>query len=618
MFELAGIIILGILSQWVAWRTKVPAILPLVITGLLIGPVSTLWTADGTKIIEPVFDPQSGKGMFPGDYLYHFVSLAIGIILFEGGLTLKRRELKAIGPTVGKLIAIGTLVTLVGGGVATHYIMGLSWPISLQFAALIIVTGPTVIAPILRNVPLNHQLSNILKWESIIIDPIGATVAVLVFEFILSGTTVGDFTSHAFFGFLQVVLSGLALGVIAAFLLYLLIKKEWVPMYLLNVFTLASVLAVFVFSDMLANESGLLTVVVMGMVLGNLDVPNFRDVLVFKESLSVLLISMLFILLAAQIDAGDIILVWDAKCFLLFAVVVLLLRPVGVLLSTYRTELNLREKFFISWIGPRGIVAAGVASLFGFKLQEEGVPGAEYITPLVFLIVLGTVLLNASTARPLAYLLKVTLPESNGILIVGANRAARVIASYLKANKRHVVLVDNNASNVNKARQMGLEALQINVFTEDLEQHIELLDIGYLVAMTANHDVNLFVVEKYKEVFGELGTFRLLSPEEMKIDEAYRPSQGIFSYTDDYLNLNEVARDNPEIHELPLINMEQLKVLLDEFKQDERIPLFIKHPDGFLDIIPKDTSGLPVDEGGYSLVYMGKSLSQGSRKFADA
>lgn len=614
MFELAGIIILGILSQWIAWRTKVPAILPLVIIGLLIGPISTIWTSDGTKLIEPVFNPGNGVGMFPGDYLFNFVSLAIGIILFEGGLTLKRRELKAIGPAVVKLIVIGTLVTLIGGGVAARYIMGLSWPIALQFAALIIVTGPTVIAPILRNVPLNHDLSNILKWESIIIDPIGATIAVLVFEFILTGTTVGEFTAHAFFGFLQVVLSGLALGVLAALVLYLLIKKEWVPMYLLNVFTLASVLAVFVFSDLLANESGLLTVVVMGMVLGNLEIPNFRDVLVFKESLSVLLISILFIVLAAQIDLADLILIWDTKCLLLFAVVVLLLRPLGVLLSTYHSELNLREKIFISWIGPRGIVAAGVASLFGFKLQEEGIVGAEYITPLVFLIVLGTVLLNASTARPLAYLLKVTLPASNGILMLGADRAARVIASYLKANQRHVVLVDSNASNVNKAQRMGLEALQINVFTEDLEQHIELLDIGYLIAMTANHDVNLFVVEKYKSVFGELGTFRLLSPEEMKMEEAHRPSQGIFSYSDDYLNLNEVARDNPEIHEMPLLTMEQLKVLLNELKKDERIPLFIKHPDGFLDIILKDTSALPIDEGGYSLVYMGESLHQNSRK----
>lgn len=614
MFELAGIVVLGIFSQWLAWRAKIPSILPLVIIGLLIGPVSTLWTADGTKLIEPIYKPDIGKGMFPGEFLYHFVSLAIGVILFEGGLTLKRRELKTIGPTIGKLITIGTIVTLVGGGIAAHLLLNLSWPIAFQFSALIIVTGPTVIAPILRNVPLRRKLSSILKWESIIIDPIGATIAVLIFEFIHSGAPLGDFTSHAFLGFLQVVLSGLILGVIAAYLLFFLIKKEWVPLYLLNVFTLALVLAVFVISDMLANESGLLSVVVMGMVLGNLKVPNFRDVLVFKESISVLLISILFIVLAAQIDIEDMLLIWDPRCFLLLGVVVFVLRPLGVLLSARRSELNLEEKLFIAWIGPRGIVAAGVASLFGYKLQEKGIPGAEYITPLVFLIVLATVLLNASTARPIAYYLKVTLPTSNGILIVGANEAARVIAAYLQANNRHVVLVDNNASNVDKALEMGLEAFQVNVYTEDLGQYIELLDIGYLIAMTANHDLNLFVVEKYKDVFGELGTFRLLSPEEMKTSADDQPSQGIFSYFDDYLNMNEVARDFPEIHEVLLESHEQLHTLLKELRSDSRIPLFIKHPDGFLDIIPKDLSSLPVKEGGYHLVYMGKSLEQNSSK----
>lgn len=615
MFELASIVVLGILSQWVAWRTRVPAILPLVIAGLLVGPLSTFWTSDGSKLIEPVFDPARGTGLFPNEYLYHFVSLAIGIILFEGGLTLKRKELKTIGPTVAKLLLFGTLVTLIGGGIAARQLLDLSWPVALQFSALIIVTGPTVIAPILRNVPLNLSLSNILKWESIIIDPIGATVAVLVFEFIQSGGSVGDFTSHAFFGFLQVVLSGVALGVIAAFGLYYLIRKEWVPLYLLNVFTLSMVLAVFVFSDMLANESGLLTVVVMGMVLGNLDVPHFRDVLVFKESVSILLISILFILLAAQMDLEDLLLVADLRSLFLFAIVVLVLRPVAVFLSAWKSELTTKEKIFVSWIGPRGIVAAGVASLFGYKLQEQGVAGAEYITPGVFMVVLGTVVLNASTARPLAFLLGVTQEASKGILIVGADRAARVIAAYLKASGRHVVLVDNNADNIAKAKRMGLEAYQINIYTEDLEQHIELLDIGYLIAMTANQDVNNFVVKKYRDVFGELGTFRLLTPEELKLPPSQLPAQGIFSYTDDYLNLNEVARDNPAIHEIPIRSVEHLTQLMELMKTSVRVPLFIKHPDGFLDVIPREIEHLPLDEGGYYLVYMGDALPEEVRSF---
>lgn len=611
MFELAGIIIFGILAQWLAWRVKVPSILPLVLIGLLVGPISSLWTTDGTKLLEPVYNPVTGKGLFPSEYLFNFVSLAIGIILFEGGLTLKRRELKTVGPAIGKLISIGTLVTLIGGGVAAHYIMDLSWEISLQFSALIIVTGPTVIAPILRNVPLNRNISTVLKWESILIDPIGAMVAVLFFEYLLTGGTIGEFTSNAFIEFIKIILVGLALGGIAAYALYFFIKKELVPAYLLNVFTLAMVLGVFVFSDMLSHESGLLTVVVMGTVLGNLNVPNFRDVLLFKESLSVLLISILFIVLSAHINVEDLLLVWEWRDFVLFAVVVLVLRPLGVFLSTGKSNLNFREKLFISWIGPRGIVAAGIASLFGWKLTEQGVPGAEYITPLVFFIVLGTVLLNASTARLVARLLKVIQPASNGILFIGSSQAARIVARYLKDNNRHVVLVDSNSSSVDKARSLGLEALQVNIYQEDLEQHIELLDIGYLIAMTANHDVNVFATQKYQDVFGELGTFRILSPEEMKKDPAELPKQGIFSYSDDYLNLNEVARDFPQVHELPLRSRDHLEQLMAAMEpEDARVPLFIKFPDGFIDIIPGDLSTVEIENGEHKLVYMGKKIEE--------
>ncbi len=185
MLELAGIIILGIVAQWFAWRLKLPAILPLILIGLLVGPIATLYTEDGSKLIEPVWNGE--KGLFPGEGLYYFLSLAISIILFEGGLTLKRSEIRNVGPVITKLITVGTLVTFFGGGLATHFIFGLSWKISFLFAALIIVTGPTVITPILRNIPLKKDISAILKWEGILIDPIGALVAVLVFEFISVG-----------------------------------------------------------------------------------------------------------------------------------------------------------------------------------------------------------------------------------------------------------------------------------------------------------------------------------------------------------------------------------------------------------------------------------------------
>lgn len=609
MFVLAGIILLGILAQWIAWRVRVPAILPLILIGLVVGPISTLWTADGQKLINPIYNHETGNGLFPGEYLFYFVSLAIGIILFEGGLTLKRKEIKDVGPTILKLITIGSLVTFLGAGLAGHLIMGLPWHISFLFASLIIVTGPTVIAPILQNVPLNRNVSTVLKWEGILIDPIGALVAVLVFEFIRSAEGDVNFTAQALIAFFQVILIGFAAGAFGAGFLYLFIKRNWIPPYLLNVFTLALVLGVFIFSDVLAHESGLLSVVVMGMILGNLDVPRLKDILDFKESLSILLISILFILLAANIDMSDLELIAHNNMSLaLFAFVAFLLRPLSVFLSTPGESLTLREKLFISWVGPRGIVAAGIASLFGITLERRGVAGAEYITPLVFMIVLGTVLLNATTARFVAKILGVIQQSSSGVLFVGANGASRVLAKYLKDHQRHVVLIDNNEINVKKAQEMGLEAFIANIFTDDLSDHFDLLDMGYLIAMTSNPDLNQYAVNKFQHIFGENGAYRLITPEELRKKRKELPQQGIFSYSDDFLNISEVARDYPNIHEIPIESNANLEELLEQMNTVARsIPIFIKYPDGQFHPIPCEFDQMEIKKG-FSLIYLGKEL----------
>ncbi|MCB0546545.1 MAG: sodium:proton antiporter [Phaeodactylibacter sp.] len=614
MFELAGIIILGILAQWIAWRVRVPAILPLILTGLAVGPLSTFYTKDGEKLIEPIYRVnEEGMGIFPDKYLFSFVSLAIGIILFEGGLTLKRRELSGVGPAIVKLITFGPLATFFGGGVAAHHILGLNWPISFLFGALVIVTGPTVIAPILQNIPLNRNVSTVLKWEGILIDPIGALVAVLVFEFIRSAQGGFEFTSHVFVSFFQIIMIGLSMGALAAVTLYKLIKADLIPHYLLNVFTLACVLGVFVFSDVLVHESGLLSVVVMGMAMGNLDVPRIKDILSFKESLSVLLISILFIILAANIDMDDInIILNDWRALALFGVVVFILRPLGVFISTWNSGLRLSEKIFISWVGPRGIVAAGIASLFGITLTSENppVPNAEYLVPLVFMIVLGTVLLNATTARMVARMLKVTQDASEGILIIGANGAARIIGKYLQDNNRHVVLIDNNESSIKKAEEAGLEAFLVNIYTDDLGEQFELLDMGYMVAMTSSADVNQYVVRKYQKIFGENGAFRLITPEELKKPRQEVPQQGIFSYTDDFLNLNEVARDYPIVHEVDLENNEAMELLVNRTAANtDTVPLFIKTSTGSLEVIPANLNDITVTEG-FQLIYLGKKLEE--------
>ena len=524
MVELAGIIILGIIAQWVAWRLKLPAILPLILIGLLVGPISTLFTSDGSKLVEPIWN--GTKGLFPGEGLYYFVSLAISIILFEGGLTLRRSEIRNVGPVITKLITLGSLVTFLGAGIAVHYIFGLNWQISFLFSALIIVTGPTVITPILRNIPLKKDVSAVLKWEGILIDPIGALAAVLVFEFIIVGEGHG-YTQTALMEFGKILLFGFSFGFTFAHALVFVIKKSLVPHYLLNVVSLSVVLLVFVVSDVFAHESGLLAVVVMGMVMGNTDLPNIKELLYFKESLSVLLISILFILLSANINISDLELIYNWKTALLFAVIVFLIRPMGVFLSASGSNLKLNEKLFVGWVGPRGIVAAGIASLFGSKLISQGEPGAEYITPLVFMIVLGTVLLNATTARLFAKMVGVFLKKSEGILIIGATKVSRLIGDYLQKNGRHVVLIDNNRTNIEKAQNIGLEAFTANIYSTNLSDNIELNDVGYLMALTGNSEINEFAIKKFEKQFGENGSFRLVNVDEMN-DPKDNPRKDFF------------------------------------------------------------------------------------------
>ena len=578
MLELAGIIILGILAQWVAWKFKIPAILPLILIGLLVGPIAaTYLSEDGSKWIEPIWN--GDKGLFPGDYLYYFVSLAISIILFEGGLTLKRNEIKNVGPVITKLITLGSAVTFFGAAIIAHYTFNLGWEISFLFSGLIIVTGPTVITPILRNIPLKKDISTVLKWEGILIDPIGALVAVLVFEFISVGGESG-FTKTALLEFGKILLFGTTFGFTFAHALAYAINKKLIPHYLLNVVSLSTVLLVFVESELFAHESGLLAVVVMGMVLGNSKLNNLKELLYFKESLSVLLISILFILLAANINMNQLLLLYTWKTAALFALVVFVLRPLAVFLSTINSRLKFNEKLFISWVGPRGIVAAGIASLFGSKLLKQGVEGAEYITPLVFMIVLGTVLLNATTARLFAKIVGVFLKSSNAILIVGASSPARLIAGFLKRKGKRVIIIDSNENFINQAIKEDLEALPVNIYDDDLRDNIELNDVGYLIAITGNDAVNTYALTNFSNEFGEHGAFRLASSLEV-VNASEEERKAFFTPNDDYINLSEAFRENPTIKEILIGSKKEYDAILKSLAKEEKsIPLFIQNSKG--------------------------------------
>jgi len=605
MLELAGIVILGIVAQWVAWKFKIPAILPLLLIGLLVGPIAAEFLSeDGGKWIEPIWNGE--KGLFPGDGLYYFVSLAISIILFEGGLTLKRSEIKNVGPVITKLITLGAAITFFGAGVVAHYVFDLGWELSFLFSGLIIVTGPTVITPILRNIPLKKDISTVLKWEGILIDPIGALVAVLVFEFISVGGG-GAFTKTALIEFGKILLFGTTFGFTFAHALAFSINKKLIPHYLLNVVALSAVLLVFLLSEIFAHESGLLAVVVMGMVLGNGNLANLKELLYFKESLSVLLISILFILLSANINIEDLFLLYTWKTGVLFIAVVFIIRPIAVFASTRNSNLKLNEKLFISWVGPRGIVAAGIASLFGSKLIKQGVDGAEYITPLVFMIVLGTVLLNATTARFFAKMVGVFLKKSDAVLFVGASKPVRLIANFLKDKGKRVILIDSNKSFIQEALDSDIEAFKVDVYDDELANNIELNDVGYLIALTGSDQVNMHALNKFSENFGEQGAYKLASSKEIT-EASDSDRESFFTPHDDYINLSEAYRENPIINKVNISNQKEYNSLLEVLSKEEKsIPLFVENKQGIYLLSEFEKNKFAKED--ITLFYLGKVVN---------
>ena len=434
-------------------------------------------------------------------------------------------------------------------------------------------------------------------------------MAVLVFEFISVGEGQA-YTKQALIDFGKIILFGFTFGFTFAHGLAVSIKRNLIPHYLLNVASLSIVLLVFVVSDVFAHESGLLAVVVMGLVLGNINLPNIKELLYFKESLSVLLISILFILLAANVNLEDMQRIYTWQTGVLFAIIVFVIRPLGVLLSTQGSGLKTKERLFIGWVGPRGIVAAGIASLFGSKLVARGEVGAEFITPLVFTVVLGTVLLNATTARPFAKMIGVFLKSSDGILMVGASKVSRVIAQYLLKNNRHVVLIDNNPINIDKAKAQGLEAFTANIYSDNIVDNLELTDVGYLLAMTANPEINQFVVEKFQHPFGENGSFRIADADELNLAEISEKT-GLFSHTDDFVRMLDAVRKSPIIHEMDLQNTNHfLKVLNLAQENADCIPLFVKYPNGFLNTIPNVLYNKVDLTEGSRFVYLGQLLNQ--------
>ena len=488
---IAAVLMVAIVCQWVAWRIKLPAIIFLLLAGIVAGPLTGLLDPDALL----------------GDMLFPIVSLSVAVILFEGSLTLKFDEIRGLVRVIRNMITFGMAVTWIITTVATRLALGFSWEVCLLFGALMTVTGPTVIVPMLRAVRPTAAVANILRWEGILIDPIGATLAVLVFEFVVAGQGSGGFSTSAGV-FAKILLIGFLVGAAVAQGFGVVLRRHWLPMYLHNVAALCLVTAAFVVSNHLEDEAGLLTVVVMGVWLANMKGVDLDEILDFKESLSILLISVLFVLLAARIDLEAFArLGWPAAA--VFASIQFLARPLNAQVSALGSDLSWAERHLLAWIAPRGIVAAAISALFALKLEPLGYADARFLVPLTFAIIIGTVLLQSLTARPIARWLKVAEPEPKGMLIVGANAVAVAVGQELVENGFRVLMTDDNWRNIAEAKMAGLPTYYGNPVSEHAERHLDLVGIGRVLALTPRADLNALVMQHYRLEFGPAQVFRI-------------------------------------------------------------------------------------------------------------
>ncbi|TPD53640.1 MAG: sodium:proton antiporter [Thalassolituus maritimus] len=553
-------------SQWLAWRVKLPAILFLLASGLLIGPVTQQFNPDA---------------LF-GDLLFPLISLAVAIILFEGSLTLDLKEIRSQKGVVQRLITVGAGITWAVVAIATHYLFELSWELSILFGALTVVTGPTVIVPMLRTVRPNADVGNILRWEGILIDPLGALLVVVVYEFIVAqGQAQGALSGML--AFVEIIASGTVLGLAAGWILGFILKRRWVPEYLENMATLSMVFVSFSVANMLAHESGLLAVTLMGMWLANQKDIRIGEILNFKEHLTVLLISGLFIILAARLTLDDLIaLGWMP--FALLAIMQFVARPLSVWVSAIGSTLSWQEKSLLSWIAPRGIVAAAVSALFAIKLEQSGEAEAAILVPLTFSVIFGTVVLQSATSRMMARWLGVAEPPPNGFLIVGANNIARTIALELKKNKVDVLLTDSNWDNIRAARMDVLRTFYGNPVSEYAEQRLDLVGLGKLLGLSPERSINTVAGMRFGNEFGQHNTFALRTSvdarlSEMHIDGEEHRGQYLFSKDLTYSKFSSMLAQGAELHSTRLSS----EFTWNDFQQQngkDAIPLFAITPEG--------------------------------------
>lgn len=499
VFMLIGFV--GIGAQWLAWRLRIPAIILLILGGLIVGP--------GLGWLEPSKDL--------GDLLQPLISLAVALILFEGGLNLRWHEYKETGVNVNRLVTIGLLLTWLLGSLAAHYIGGLSWPVAILFGAIIIVTGPTVIIPLLKQAKLRRPGAALLKWEGIINDPIGALIAVLVFEYFATAEHHPELVDMA--GNLGVaLLVSLVVGAAVGYGLGWAFRKDHVPEFLKSPVMLVSVIVVYTAVNHIQEEAGLLAVTIFGLVLGNQELRSIDDLRRFKEYITILLVSGVFVLLTADIDISILkLLHWNSIALL--ACIVFVIRPLTVYLSTIGTGIAWQDRTLLAWIAPRGIVAAAVAGIFAPQMVASGYESAAQLLPLVFSLIVATVVLHGLSIKWMAKKLGLASENPHGLLIVGATPWSVELAKIIQEQNIPVILSDSSWLHLRSARMTGVSTHHGEILSERSEEKLELNAVSHVLTATANDAYNALVCTRFAPEFGRNNVFQLPHLEKHEIDK---------------------------------------------------------------------------------------------------
>ncbi|GGN42674.1 sodium/hydrogen exchanger [Novosphingobium indicum] len=489
VFALIGII--GIGAQWIAWRTGWPAIALMLAAGVLAGPVTGLIMPEETfgELLEPI------------------VSVSVALILFEGGLNLNFRELRKTEGAVSRLVFIGVPVGWLVGAVACYYVAGLVWPVAMLFAGILIVTGPTVVLPLLRQSNVAPRPRAILKWEAIVNDPIGALCAVFTYEYLRRSDEGGTL--------LSVIISLLGAAVIAGFIGYAVAKviawafpRGHVPEYLKAPVLLVAVIGTFVLSNFIQQETGLLAVTVTGIALANMRMDSMRDIHPFKENITVLLISGVFVLLSASLDL-DVLRQFEWR-FLAFLVVLLfIVRPVTVLLSLAFSKIPWNERLLLAWIAPRGVVAVAISGLFALRLNQLGYADGSILVALSFAVVIATIIAHGFSIRHVARWLKVTGAQKKGLLLAGSNSWSLALAEQVRSLDLPVTICDTSWERLSGPRQAGIPTYHGEILAESTEERLDITQFQVLVATSQNEAYNALVCNEFAPDFGRDSVYQL-------------------------------------------------------------------------------------------------------------